>query len=212
MRAFFTVVISLGILGWVSGGFERLVPDFWRLVDGPLPSASSVLRWTYWDWGSLCAIGFLEQFTKNCFIQPKNRHWGFTLAFTFGVAVLLIVLSFGTENWIVLGILLAAVPAGFWTLVITGLWLLAPTFMAIREGSVMMRAPYPVRSLARPARLALQVVFKGYRIAAYGILAVLLYDALLQLLPLLEKHVTRLRHQSKEQHQQRDQCCHRSRH
>jgi hypothetical protein len=165
------------------------------LLSGPLPRAGDLFQWPL-DWVTLPAIGFLQLLTMVCLGQMKEWHRGATRKFGLdnplkayavvvildvAVAVLMLTLSWilealGMGKWIALGILLAAIPGGFWTLLIAAMWWLAPMFQAQRDGSLPVLPPFPVRSLKTPALFALKVVFKGFLMAGLGIAALLIYD------------------------------------
>jgi len=194
VRAFFkapgalilvAVVIGLGALGWLSDGFSRLVPDFARLVDGALPTVSSLFRWAQVDWGSLCAIASIELLILICLGETRKWHrksqefWFDSAAFiVFNIAIasVMIVLSLIVRTWMLLAALLAAIPAGILLLGITATWLLASGMMAQREGALPNLQSFPFRSIGWPARFAAGVVFRGYMLASYGMLAVLVYE------------------------------------
>ena len=194
MRAFFkapgapilvAILIGLGALGWLSGGFGRLIPDFRRLVDGPLPTVSSIFRWELADWGSLCSIASIELLTLICLGETRKWHrksqeFGFDSAVFVGlniaIATAMIVLSLVVRNWMLLATPLAAIPAGISLLGITATWLLASGMMAQREGALPNLQTFPLRSLGWPARFVAGVVFRGYLLASYGMFAVLLYE------------------------------------
>ena len=194
MRAFFkapgalilvAVMIGLGALGCLSGGFGQLVPDFWLLVAGPLPTVFSVFRWAQVDWGSLCAIASIELLILIYFGETRKWHrksqeFGFDsaafIALNLAISSVMIVLSLVVHKWMLLAALLAAIPAGILILGITATWLLASGMMAQREGALPNLQKFPFRSIGWPARFVAGVVFRGYLLASYGMLAVLAYE------------------------------------
>ena len=184
--------IALGLVGWASGGFERLLPDFLRLVNGP---PSGVVFWTL-NWGTLAAGASLYLLiVATCFrtCQVPFAHLLKTSLAVLGidaaVAMALIALSlllrtfqpFATHRaeWIALLVLPAAIPCAGSALFTLGMWWVAPTFQALRDGSLPASAPFPGGAVVRRVTaIAAQVAFRSYWMAAYGIVDLLLLDAL----------------------------------
>lgn len=166
--------VALGVASWASGGL--------LLVDGPV--SNTVFRWTL-DWGTLTAGGSLYLLTvAACFrtCQVPFAHLLKTSLATLGidalVAMALIVLRWLGAEWFTLLVLPAAILCAGSALFTVGIWWVAPTFQALRDGSLPASAPFPGGAIARRvAAIAAQFVLRSYWMTAYGIVDLLLLDA-----------------------------------
>ena len=183
--------MALGIVGWTTGGFERTVSDFFQLVDGPLPSVTHLFRWAM-DWGTLAACAsiyllIVAAFFRTCQVRYEDLPMTSLAAMGVdsGLAIALIVVSwiFGPmashrSEWIIFIGLPVAIPCGLLALFSTGMWWLAPTFQALRDGSLPALPRFPARAIIRSVTaLAAHLAFRSYWIGSYGIFALLILDA-----------------------------------
>lgn len=167
------MAMALGIVGWTSGGLLR--------VDGPWSGAR---LWTL-DWSTLAAGAcFYLLLVAACFRSCgiPFAHLVKTSLATLGmdglVAMALIVLSWLGAEWTTLLVLPAAILCAGSTLFTVAVWWVAPTFQALRDGSLPASAPFPGGAVVkRTAAIAAQVVLRSYWMAAYGIVDLLTLDA-----------------------------------
>jgi hypothetical protein len=168
------IAMALGVVGWSSGGL--------RLVEGPPRGA---LFWTL-NGGALAAGASLYLLiVAACFRScgVPFAHLLKTSLATLGINALeamgLIVLSWLGVGWITLLVLPAAVVCAGSVLFTVVVWWVAPTFQALRDGSLPASSPFPAGAVVRRvAVIAGQFVLRSYWMTAYGIVDLLLLDAL----------------------------------
>lgn len=164
------IAVALGVVGWSSGRLNE--------------PQSGALFWTL-NWGALAAGASLYLLiVAACFrrCQVPFAHLLKTSLATLGinavVAMGLIVLSWLRVGWITLLLLPAAILCAGSVILTVGIWWVAPTFQALRDGSLPASAPFPAAAVVRRvAMIAGQVVLRSYWMSAYGIVDLLLLDA-----------------------------------
>jgi hypothetical protein len=158
-------------------------------MDEPLPLIADLFRWSL-DWGALAACTALSVLLFVAH-RPSRKMLlgdlpilclaagGLNVVMLAALAVLLAPLGLlpHRAQWVALIVLPAAVPCIILIAATVGMWWMAPTFQSLRDGSLPMLPPFPLRALVGTAAAwVAQSLLRTYWIVSYGIWSLLLLD------------------------------------